>query len=590
MSLPVHSSSLPGAGFLHEVRPPAESGFPEDLTPEDRELRDTVRTFLEEEVAPRLEELDHDRDEHVPPLLRRLGELGFYMAENPEEFGGLGLGLFTMTGMMEQLGRSGGFGVAAMVQAGIGMQPVAVYGTDEQREAYLPALCRGEIIGAYALTEPGYGSDALAGKTSAVWDEAAQEWVLNGAKQFITNARWAEIFTVFAQVEGNRFTAFLVPAKSAGLEVLDEEDKMGIKCSSTCALRLTDVRVPANAQLGEVGKGHKIALNMLNLGRLKLGITMLGANKMALRAAVRYGLERKQFSTPVVQFGLMRQKVADCASLIWAGEAVAYRTSRLINAMSDELTAAGNVWAAKRDSSEEYAMECSIAKIFLTESATRVADHTLQMLGGYGFIEEFPLARNYRDVRVSRLYEGTNEINRLVIVNTLVRRVTGQDGPPLRERIRSTAVPGDATELVRMANELRVHLADALEGIVKFLGDVKKLRIEQELIGYMADMMIQLYAADSSALRAAKLDAHPRAGREMKALGNQLAALAIANAARGFRDSAEGVFAATLPPDQADARIRALSGIRALATNRIELDRAISDALIGLEGEWPDFA
>ena len=581
-----------GISFLTDVIDPAEAGFPEDKSSEQRELQEAVRAFLEGEVTPRLHELDTDRDAHVPDLLRQFGELGLFMAEVEEDLGGLGLGLFSSIGMIEELGRAGCFGVAAMVQQGIAMQPLMTYGTPEQRAEYLPGLMDASMIGAYALTEPSCGSDALSARTTAKFDEAAGEWVLNGSKQFITNAAWAGLYTVFAQVNGDQLTAFLVPRGAEGFSVLDEEDKMGIKGSSTCGLRMENVRVPDSARLGEVGRGHKIALNMLNLGRLKLGATMLGANKWVLREAIRYGLGRKQFGRPIVEFGMIRQKIADCAALIFAGEAIACRTARLIEDQVDALAPEQGKQAAKRHASEEFNVECAISKIFLTESATRVADHAVQMLGGYGYVEEYPVARNYRDVRVSRLYEGTNEINRLVVVNNIMRRgAKAPEGRSIVDCIRARAVNGDGDcRLGAVVEELRHVFATAVEAVLAKLGDPKKLRDEQELLAALAEMAIQIYVADSCAMRAAKLADRGDVDQRWKDFAAHAATLAIANAGREARNQSESLFAAVMPPEKAAKQIASAGRLYVLSINRVEHERALAQALVELEGEWPELA
>ncbi|MCB2156736.1 acyl-CoA dehydrogenase family protein [bacterium] len=584
MSVMDKKTQQPGISFLTHVISPQDAGFPEDKSSEQRELQEAVRAFLEGEVVPRLHELDEDRDAHAPDLLRQFGEIGLFMAEVEEEFGGLGLGIFSAIAMIEELGRAGSFGVAAMVQQGIGMQPTMTYGTEEQRAAHLPGLADASVIGAYALTEPSSGSDALSAKTTAVRD--GDHWILNGTKQFITNAAWAGLYTVFAQVDGNKLTAFLVPREAEGFSVLDEEDKMGIKGSSTCGLKLENVRVPDSARLGDIGRGHKIALNMLNLGRLKLGATMLGANKRALREAIRYGMERKQFGQPLVSFGMIRQKIADCAALIFAGEAIAYRTSRLIEDTVEILAPAEGKQAAKRHASEEFNVECAIAKIFLTEGATRVADHAVQMLGGYGFCEEYPVARNYRDVRVSRLYEGTNEINRMVVVNSIMRRSVKES---VVDQIRARKVEsGD--RLAAVVEELRQVFARAVEAVLAKLGDPKKLRDEQELLAALAEMAIQIYVADSAAMRSAKMAARDDVDQRWKDFAHHAAMLAVANAGRETRNQSESLFAAVMEPEAAAEQIASAGRLFVLSINRVEHERALAAALIELEGEWPELA
>jgi alkylation response protein AidB-like acyl-CoA dehydrogenase len=573
-----------GSAFLFTDMDPADVGVPEMAAPEAREFQRTVRAFLAEEVAPQIGALDHGDGSGVPPLLRKLGNLGFFAAEVAEEFGGLGMTLVNVLPMLEELGRVGGFGVAAMVHQGIGMQPLLLVGGEDIARRYAAPLMSAELIAAYALTEPGAGSDALNGTTTATFDAARNEWTINGAKQFITNARWASLFMVFAQVKDKGFSAFLVERGTPGLEVLAEEDKMGIKCSSTCALRLKDVKVPGGRTLGALGRGHKIALNMLNIGRLKLGTTMLGAMKEVLMHAVRYGSERRQFGQQLTQFGLIRRKIAEMGALTFACEAMAYRTAagidRHIDTHADLNLSAGE---SKFMAAEEYAAECSIVKCYLSEAAHVCADHAVQVYGGYGFCEEYPVAKFYRDVRVARLYEGTNEINRLNVLNSIFRRMY-KGG----EEERFVALANEAAE--GRSNGPCAPLRQAFGILFRAILQAspgRQPRLEQDVLGAMAEIAMELFAADSSTHRARRI-AEGGAEPPKAELAEALAALVRARSAAIVRERAgmvaEAIGART---GELDAVLDACSR---LADGRLPLERAAAALLLRHEGEWPDFA
>jgi alkylation response protein AidB-like acyl-CoA dehydrogenase len=499
--------------------------------------------------------------------------------------------------MMEEMGRGGSFHVAAMVHQGIGTQPIAYYGNDEQRAAYLPAAMECSKFGAYALTEPSSGSDALSMKTTAVRSADGSHWILNGAKQFITNGGFGDYYVTFARVDGDKITAFIVDRGTPGFEVLAEEHKMGIKGSSTCALRLRDVKVSDDRRLGEVGIGHKIALNLLNLGRLKLGITVLGANKSNLRDAVKYGIERKQFNTRVADFGMSRMKIAECAAVIFAGESMAYRTAGFIRDASEAAAegASEPSAAAKIAAADAFSPECAMVKAWLTESGCVVADHALQILGGYGFIEEYPTARAYRDARIARLYEGTNEINRLHAVNTLVRRATsGEMGAGWLERLAS----GDLSYASRAGLDgLRVHVQSmkaifgmTLNGVLGKLGDPKKLKGEQEIVWWLADMLMELFAAESSVLRAEKIVDRSNGNAARRALAENLARAAVGRCSRTFRDRAARVASAMAWEGWTVQFLSQIAAVDAALGSTLEAERAVAQAIVDNEGEWVELA
>jgi len=588
----VVSASFPftGGSFLIDAAVPDVPLFPEDLSDEQRDFQRTVRRFIEGDVATRLEELDKLDGKLAPGLLKQLAELGFFQAEIPEDDGGLGLGLFATLAMIEELGRGGSFHVAAMVHQGIGTQPIAYYGNEEQRCAYLPDAMEGKRFGAYALTEPGSGSDALGMKTTAVTSDNGATWVLNGSKQFITNAAWASYFVVFAKIDGDKVTGFIIDRDTPGFEVTAEEHKMGIKGSSTCGLRLTNVMVPASAMLGEIGIGHKIALNLLNLGRLKLGTTVLGADKAVVRQAIQYACERKQFNTRIADFGMSRQKLAECAALIIGGEAVAYRTAGLIQAAADRHPD-GPTPAAKIGAADTFSPECAMVKVYLSEGGCTIADHAVQLLGGYGFIEEYPTARAYRDARIARLYEGTNEINRLHMVTTILRRATteGNDlssmdwlGKLKKRTSVSKQTSGAARQNVETLKDL---FSVTLDKVLEKVGGAKGLRTEQEAVWHLADLMIQTFVADSVAARWERV-LRIGAKRGVWTLGEAPATVAIGRAIRQATVHASWLlnFATQPGPARRQAMGR-IADLTADVGSTLDADRAVAAWMVD-HAEW----
>ncbi|SHJ12918.1 acyl-CoA dehydrogenase family protein [Desulfofundulus thermosubterraneus] len=499
-----------GGAFLLETTNPRNVFTPEDLSDEHRMIRDTVADFAANELAPRVEELEHQPEGLMRELLARAGELGLLSADIPEEYGGSDLGKIASIIITENIVAGGSFALAHGAHTGIGSLPIVFFGNEEQKQRYLPKLATGEMIAAYALTEPNAGSDALAARTRAVLSPDGKYYLLNGEKMFITNAGIADVYVTYAKVDGEKFTAFIVDRNTPGFSLGAEEKKMGIKGSSTRSLIFEDARVPVENLLGEIGRGHVIAFNILNIGRLKLGAGCTGSAKLAIELAAKYALQREQFKQPIAKFGMIQHKLAQMAARTYASESMIYRITGMIEESLAGKTAGAEVAAAI----EEYAIECSIAKVFASEVLDYVVDEMVQIYGGYGYIQDYPAERFYRDSRINRIFEGTNEINRLIIPATLIRRaMKGQLAllPAAKAlageilNLRAAAPEDDgkplAAERAMVAMAKKLFLLVGGQAVEKYMD---KLAKEQEIIGILADLAIQIYAMESAILRALK--------------------------------------------------------------------------------------
>ncbi|HEY7709554.1 MAG TPA: acyl-CoA dehydrogenase family protein [Candidatus Entotheonella sp.] len=507
---------LPGGGFLLGASDSQAVYAPEDFTDEHHLLAHTIREFITQEVLPRTVAIEAKEEGVMPELLKKAGDIGLLSVEVPEKFGGAGMGLTCGMLLMETAGLGGGSFLTSIADhIGIGTLPIVYSGSDELRQRYLPQLATGEKLGCYCLTEPQSGSDALAAQTSAELSADGTHYLLNGAKHYITNAAFSDLFTVFAKVDKTLFTAFVVERDAGGLTIGKEEHKMGIVGSSTCPVYLENTPVPVENVLGEVGAGHRVAFNILNVGRLKLAAGCLGGMKSAIAAAVPYAKERHQFDRPIASFGLIQQKIADMAIRTYVLESLIYRTAGLIEARLSALDETADAYDAQVIKSiEEYAVECSIAKVAGSEMLDFVVDEMVQIYGGLGFIEESPAPRAYRDARINRIFEGTNEINRLLIPDTLMRRaMRGQ--LPLMDAVQQVTqnLLAPLSPLIdRDDDPLHVErqlIERCKQGALLCAGVAvqhyqQELAEQQEVLGMIADMAIEIYGAESALLRTLK--------------------------------------------------------------------------------------
>ncbi len=509
------ATRIAGGGFLLEERETDEVFTPEDFSEQHQLIGQTAEEFAVNEIVPNIEKMEHKDFSISRALLKKAGELGLSSVEIPEAYGGLEMDKVTAAVIADHIAKYAGFATTWGGHTGIGTLPLVYFGTEEQKKKYLPRLAAGEIIGAYALSEASSGSDALNCRARATLSPDGKHYLLNGEKMWITNAGFADLFTVFAKVDGEKFTAFLVEKDFPGFSVGAEEHKMGIRGSSTCPLILNDCKVPVENVLGEIGRGHVIAFNILNIGRFKLGAMCVGGARVQLENAIGYAKQRKAFGKVIADFGLVREKLASMATLIYVGEALVYRTVGMMDVALAEVDKSGSD-AAKETlkAIEEYAVECSIIKVWGSEMIDYVVDETVQVFGGYGFVEEYPAERAYRDARINRIFEGTNEINRLIITGFLLKRAMSGQLPllPAIKRLMEEVLAGPA-----LGEELEGPLAEER----KLVTSAKKLGLfaagvatqkymqaiqdQQEVMGAIADMVIEIYVMESAVLRTRKI-------------------------------------------------------------------------------------
>ncbi len=511
----ISKAKILGGSFLLEERQTADVFTPEDFTEQHQMIGQTTEEFAVNEILPQAEKIEHKDFSISRDLLKKAGDLGLSGVEIPEAYGGLEMDKVTAAVIADHMAKYAGFATTWGAHSGIGMLPIVYFGTEEQKKKYLPRLATGEMVGAYALSEATSGSDALNCRARAVLSPDGKHYVLNGEKMWITNAGFADLFTVFAKIDGDKFSAFLVERTFPGFSVGAEEHKMGIRGSSTCPIILNDCKVPVENLLGEIGKGHVIAFNILNVGRFKLGAMCVGGARVSIENAVGYAKQRKAFGKVIADFGLVREKIANMATLIYVGESLVYRTVGMMDDLLSSLDQASPEAAKEqRKAIEEYAVECSILKVWGSEMIDYVVDESLQIYAGYGFVEEYPAERAYRDARINRIFEGTNEINRLIITGFLLKRAMSGQLPlmPAIKKLMDEVLSGPSTgeeiegplaeERKLVANAKKLGLFAAGAATQKYM---QAIQDQQEVMGAIADMVIEIYAMESAVLRAQKI-------------------------------------------------------------------------------------
>ena len=486
MAVLIERQILKGGAFLTGECTAEETFTPEDFTQEHRMIAETTRRFVDNEIRPRTEELEQHNWQLARDLVGHAASLGLISANIPAAYGGLELDQTTGALIAENLGRSASFATTLGAQTGIGLLPIVHFGTETAKRKYLPRIASGELITAYALTEAGSGSDSLAARATARLSEDGTHYLINGEKMFVTNGGFADIFIVFAKVDGRKFTAFIVEAQE-GVTRGAEERKMGIRGSSTTSLALTDAKAPRENLLGELGMGHKIAFGILNLGRCKLGAMCVGAMKLMVHEAIGYANQRRQFGKPISSFGAIRAKLAEMAIRTWVGESMVYRTLGIVEASHE-------TWLR---ASEEYAAECSIVKVALSEYSNYVADEMVQIYGGYGYSADYPAERAYRDSRINRIFEGTNEINRLLVSSRLMKYGKSSAHDFLTDDKAKLSYERELLKTVKQAALKSLSLAVRMNQL--------PLAEQQVIMLGIADIIIDTFAIESAILRTEKL-------------------------------------------------------------------------------------
>jgi len=579
-----------GGEFLIVDAQPEEIFTPEDFDQEQRLVAQSAGEFGEGEIASRRDELEELNPELIKELLRKAGGLGLLSTDIPEVYGGSELDKVSSSLVTERVSQGvSGFAVAYGVQTGIGSLPIVLFGTQEQKKKYLPKLATGEMITAYALTEPEHGSDALGAKTTAVLSEDGTHYILNGQKQFISNAGFADLFVTYAQVDGTKFTSFIVERGWNGVSVDEEENKMGVHGSSTRPVIFQDVRVPAENVLGGIGSGHVVALNTLNVGRYKLGAFTVGAAKLLIAEATKYAKTRIQFGKPICEFGLIKHKIAEMIIKTYANESMVYRTAGLLDLGLQGIDLSKEDAGQKiGETLRKYALECSINKVFGSEVLEYVADESVQVMGGYGYIKGNPVESAYRDSRINRIWEGTNEINRMLIVDMLMRAAMGGELPLLEvikqvtnellgfrpQMAEAEGVLEREREMVARAKKMALLAAGAAAQKYR-----DKLRDAQEILALIADSIIEIFAMESILLRTLKRI--PNEGEDKSKIAIAATQVYINDAFPKVDMTAKQVFAVIYEGEELRT---GLMGLKKLARfspiNTIALRREIADSAL----------
>jgi alkylation response protein AidB-like acyl-CoA dehydrogenase len=504
------SATIKGGSFLISESAPEDVFSPEDFSEEQIMIRDMTEQFVEDEVVPQQEKIEEKDWNVTTDLLKRCAALGLLGIEVPEKYGGENLDKVSAMIVAEKLSRVASFAVSYGGHSGIGTLPIVYFGKEEQKKKYLPMLCKAEMVSAYALSEAGSGSDALAAKTVATRSEDGSSWTLNGEKMWITNAAFADLFVTFAKVDGSQFSCFLIEKKYPGVSTGSEEHKMGLRGSSTRTLVLDGAKVPIENLVGDIGKGHHVAFNILNIGRAKLGAGSVGGGKTALNDAITYAKQRIAFNKPISSFGAIKHKLAEMAIRIWITEGMVYRTAGMMDRALENIDVENAADVLK--AIEEYAIECSILKVFGTEALDFVVDEAVQIYGGYGYSAEYPVERYYRDSRVNRIFEGTNEINRLLIPGMLLKRATTGHLPlhaatkAVVDEVMSASAPSEPSgpfgaEIAAVAQAKKAALFAAGAAAQKYMD---KIRDEQEVLMHISNMVMEAFGMDTAVYRLLK--------------------------------------------------------------------------------------
>jgi len=582
--------AAPGGSFLLENRNPAEIFTPEDLNEEQRQIAATAARFAREEIFPAIAALESKEPGAMAALLRKAAELGFTSVDIPEEFGGMNMDKTSSLLVTDHISTSASFSTAFGAHVGIATLPLVWYGTPELQARYLPRLATCEIIGAYALSESSSGSDAMNIRTRATLSPDGEHYILNGEKHWITNCGIAGVYTVFAKIDGEKFSAFVVERGTPGLTVGAEEHKLGIHGSSTCPLLLTDCKIPKANLLGEIGKGHHIAFNVLNVGRLKLGVACIGGARHALGEMIRYAKQRNAFGKSIAEFGLIQQKISSSAAQIYAAESMAYRTVGMIDA---RLATPGEHSARDAQKSfEEYAVECSILKVYGSEMLAHVTDELVATMGGYGFVEDYPAARLYRDARINRIFEGTNEINRMIVTGWLMKRaMAGKLAllPAIKRVMDEVMAPPSfdgagetgavlARETAVLASVKKISLFAAGVASQRYITGLEE---QQEIMADLANMISQIYALESALLRAQKLAA---AARSSAAVAGAMTGLIADDSMCLAESAARRILAACAEGDALHTQLAILRRLaRYTPANATALSRSVARSCIDQE-------